>query len=257
MFICFPAERGPSTRYILYIDDHRLHVTKWTKLFQNLVIETIYDTSCIAVYRRFPVTRKEITLINFHHSILKVHPVYPYPKRFSNLNFLSSSSFHPRWKRNKILLYSCKIYFNPWFEDPEIFFSSNYESCPGNRFLPSPCTYTGDKVVRHRCASLLQCRTTLALLRSALRRGRFIPEIYFLLKRPPKTVLSSRSDVPSRFLHGQVLRFKVPPSCSLKNEFAPGTKGGEGEVGEAKGKTTLEKRTIVLFYLNACMRRTR
>lgn len=136
MFICFPAERGPSTRYILYIDDHRLHVTKWTKLFQNLVIETIYDTSCIAVYRRFPVTRKEITLINFHHSILKVHPVYPYPKRFSNLNFLSSSSFHPRWKRNKILLYSCKIYFNPWFEDPEIFFSSNYENCPGNRFLP-------------------------------------------------------------------------------------------------------------------------
>lgn len=69
--------------------------------------------------------------------------------------------------------------------------------------------------------------------------------------------LSSRSDVLSRFLHGQVLRFKVPPSCSLKNEFAPGTKGGVGEVGEAKGKTTLEKRTIVLFYLNACMRRTR
>lgn len=124
-------------------------------------------------------------------------------------------------------------------------------------FYPSSCTYTGDKVVRHRCASLLQCRTTLALLRSALRRGRFIPEIYFLLKRPPKTVLSSRSDVPSRFLHGQVLRFKVPPSCSLKNEFAPATKEGEGEVGEAKGKTTLEKRTIVLFYLNACMRRTR
>lgn len=111
------------------------------------------------------------------------------------------------------------------------------KTIPATDFYPSPCTYTGDKVVRHRCASLLQCRTTLALLRSALRRGRFIPEIYFLLKRPPKTVLSSRSDVPSRFLHGQVLRFKVPPSCSLKNEFAPGTKGGElGSLGRQRGR---------------------
>ena len=62
--------------------------------------------------------------------------------------------------------------------------------------------------ILHRCASLslsrlrLWCRTTFALLRSALRRGRFIPEIYPVLKR-----LSRK-----RF---RVLRFKSFLRCSL------------------------------------------
>lgn len=78
MFICFPAERGPSTLY--YIDDHRLHVTKWTKLFQNLVIETIYDIYII--YRcisTFPCNTKR----NYY-----ILSSLSYPKRFKDLNFL-------------------------------------------------------------------------------------------------------------------------------------------------------------------------
>lgn len=83
----------------------------------------------------------------------------------------------------------------------------------------------------------LQCRTTFALLRSAVRRGRFIPEIYFPLKRSRKRfrplveVRRSFSLSPRTKFYDSKFR-----RCSLKNEFAPATKGGEGEGDSSKGE---------------------
>lgn len=91
-----------------------------------------------------------------------------------------------------------------------------------------------------------RCRTTFALLRSGLRRDRFIPEIYFLLKRSRKRLVGGLRS----FLAFSTAKFYDSKFRSLKNEFAPATKEGS----RAKGKTTFEKRTIVLFYLNACTR---
>lgn len=68
------------TRSINVILYRRLHVTKWTKLFQNLVIETIYDIYII--YRcisTFPCNTKR----NYY-----ILSSLSYPKRFKDLNFL-------------------------------------------------------------------------------------------------------------------------------------------------------------------------
>lgn len=71
---------------------------------------------------------------------------------------------------------------------------------------------------------------TLALLRSAVRRDRFIPEIYFLLKRSRKRLVGvsvpfSLSPRPSFTIQSSV-------RCSLKNEFAPATR----RVREQRGR---------------------
>lgn len=133
-----------------------------------------------------------------------------------------------------------------------IFLSPNYQNWPRLRSLSLTLYVQGCST--QVCVSL-QRRTTFALLRSALATGPIYPRDLVPFKTAPKTVSASRRG-PTFFLAFSTAKFYDSKfhRCSLKNEFAPATKGGEVA---AKGKTTFEKRTIVLFYLNACMRRTR
>lgn len=96
-----------------------------------------------------------------------------YPKRFKDLNFLSI--FVPsslKEIRFRIKFISVRDSWN----------SDNFKSQlirTGRDFdpYPLPCTYTGDKVVRHRCASLYSVAQLSRYCDLLLRRDRFIPEI--------------------------------------------------------------------------------